>query len=200
MKTLSFNKTALLCAALLTAGVGARTSISAQTAFQSNDMDMRLKGTSNVHAWEMKAVKGASKAVFVVDASGKVTSISSLSFSFPAKNLKSGKTAMDKNTYKALKTDKNPNITFQLTSSTITSTGVNTYNITGVGNMTIAGTLKQTSLVATGKYNGYDRSFTITGVKKMKMTDYEVTPPTALLGRIKTGDDITLSYNIQFNR
>jgi hypothetical protein len=199
MKILSLNKTALLSIALLAAAVGASKHVSAQTSFQSKDMDMRLKGTSNLHPWEMKAVKGTSKAVLVVDAEGKVTSISSLSFSFPAKNLKSGKTAMDKNTYKALKTDKNPNITFILTSSTITSTGANTYDLTGVGNMTIAGTLKQTSLIATGRYNS-DGSFTITGVKKMKMTDYKVNPPTALLGRIKTGDDITLSYNIQFNR
>jgi polyisoprenoid-binding protein YceI len=163
-------------------------------------MDMRLAGTSNVHAWEMKAAKGNSKATFVVDKAGKITSISSLSFSFPAKNLKSGKTAMDKNTYKALKTETSPNITFILTSSTITSTGVNTYKLTGIGDMTIAGTMKETSLVATGKYSPDDGSFTITGVKKMKMTDYKVKPPTALLGRIKTGDDITLSYNIKFNR
>jgi hypothetical protein len=53
-------------------------------------------------------------------------------------------------------------------------------------------------LMATGVYNPADKSFTVTGVKKMKMTDYNVKPPTALLGTIKTGNDITISYNLKF--
>jgi hypothetical protein len=52
--------------------------------------------------------------------------------------------------------------------------------------------------MATGVYNPADKSFTVTGVKKMKMTDYNVKPPTALLGTIKTGNDITISYNLKF--
>jgi hypothetical protein len=80
---------------------------------------------------------------------------------------------MDNNTYKALNTTKNPNISFVLTSGNVTSVGVNTYQLNGVGRLTIAGTTIQTDLVATLKYNPADKSFTCTGVKKFKMTQYE---------------------------
>ncbi len=105
---------------------------------------------------------------------------------------------MDKNTYKALKTDANPNISFVLTSATIVSTGGNNYKLSCQGKMSIAGKSNQTELVATGIYNPADKSFTVTGIKKMKMTDYNVKPPSALLGTIKTGNDITISYNLKF--
>lgn len=171
-----------------------------QTVYQSEAFDIRLNGTSNLHDWEMKAVKGTSEASFLVDAAGKVISISKLSFTLPAKNLKSGHMAMDKNTYKALNTDNNPNISFVGSSTAITSTGGNNYQISSLGEMTIAGTTKQTELVATGKYNPAGKSFTITGVKKMKMTDYNVQPPKALMGTIRTGDDISISYNVKFSK
>ncbi len=192
-------KIALCCFGIIPA-LAAPLSSMAQTAFQTSVMDMRLAGTSNLHDWEMKAVNGTSKAVFVVSPAGKVTSISRLSFSFPARNLKSDSKVMDKNTYRALNTDKNPNISFVLTSATVTPAGGNNYDLSCNGKMSIAGVTKATNLVAVGKYNPADKSFTITGVKHMKMTDYNVDPPTALLGRIKTGDAITLTYNVKFNR
>ena len=170
----------------------------AQTVYHSQAFDLKLNGTSNLHDWEMKAVKGTSEVAFVVDAKGILTSLSKLSFSLPAKNLKSNHSGMDNNTYKALNAEKNPNISFVGTSATVTSKGGNNYQFNCLGKMSIAGTTKQTDLVATGKYNPADKSFTITGIKKMKMTDYNVKPPKALLGTIKTGDDISISYNIKF--
>jgi hypothetical protein len=36
------------------------------------------------------------------------------------------------------------------------------------------------------------------GSQKIKMTDYGVAPPTALLGVLKTDDDIVLSFKTNF--
>lgn len=192
----SFKKTGLL----LLLSFGLTVAAISQTTYHSGALDIRLNGTSNVHDWEMKADKGNSQAVFVVNSSGQVTSISSLSFTLPAVNLKSGHSAMDKNTYKALNTTKNPTISFVLTSATVTATGGNNYQLKCVGKLSIAGTVKHTDLVATGKYNPTDKSFTVTGVKKMNMTDYNVAPPKALMGTIKTGDAISISYNLKFTK
>ena len=185
---------------LLILGIALSLAAISQTAYHSGTFDIRLNGTSNLHDWEMKAVSGSSDATFVVNSSGQVTSLTSLRFSLPASNLKSGHSAMDKNTYKALNTEKNPTISFVLTSSTITATGGNNYQLKCVGKLSIAGTIKHTDLVATGKYNPADKSFTVTGVKKMKMTEYNVAPPKALMGTIKTGDDISISYNLKFTK
>ncbi|MBC7867465.1 MAG: YceI family protein [Gloeobacteraceae cyanobacterium ES-bin-316] len=172
----------------------------AQTSYHSKAFDIRLNGTSNIHDWEMKALAGSSEASLMINASGQVTSLTSLSFTLPAVNLKSKHTQMDKNTYKALNTTKNPNISFVLTSATITPTGGNNYQLSCVGKLSIAGTVKHTDLVATGKYNPADKSFTVTGMKKMKMTDYGVAPPKAMMGTIKTGDAISISYNLKFTK
>ncbi|MDB5191013.1 MAG: YceI family protein [Segetibacter sp.] len=174
------------------------TTLSAQSVFQSQVMNISLTGTSSIHDWEMKAANGKSEATFVVDANGNVSSLSRLSFTLPAKSLKSKHTMMDNNTYKALNTSKNPNIIFVLTSATVSPKGANNYLLNCVGKLTIAGTTKETDLVATGKYNPADKSFTINGVKKMKMTDYNVKPPTVMMGTIKTGNDISIAYNLKF--
>lgn len=200
MKKLSLKKIALLCTMFLATGFTICTKLVAQTVYQSQNFDIKLNGTSNVHDWEMKADKGTSKVSFAVDTRGKITSISKLSFTLPAKNLKSGHTGMDNNTYKALNTDANPSISFTGTTSTVTSTGANSYQVTSSGKMTIAGTTRQIELVAIGNYNPSDKSFTVVGVKKMKMTDYNVKPPKALMGTIRAGDDISISYNVKFKR
>ncbi len=172
----------------------------AQANYHSKVVDIKLNGTSNIHDWEMVATAATSSATFVVNSNGQVTSLSALSFVLPAVNLKSGHGQMDKNTYKALNSSKNPNISFTLTSATVTATGGNNYQIDGVGKLSIAGTVKHTDLQATGKYNPSDKSFTVTGVKKMKMTDYKVAPPKALMGTIKTGDAISIAYTLKFTR
>ncbi len=199
MKNLSLKKIALFSTFLVT-GFGMCSNLAAQTVLQTQVMDIRLNGTSNLHDWEMKAIKGQSEALFTVDSKNKVTSLSKLSFTLPAKNLKSKHNQMDKNTYKALNTDKNPNIIFMLSSATITETGNNNYKLNCSGKLTIAGISKQTDLIATGKYNPSDKTFTVTGSKKMKMTDYNVAPPKALLGTITTGNDITISYQLKFKK
>lgn len=192
----SLNKIGLLLAINITICIAAM----GQTVYHSKAFDIRLNGTSNLHDWEMKAISGVSEASFVVNAKGQVISLSQLSFTLPAKNLKSKHSGMDKNTYKALNTDKNPTISFVMKSAIVTATGDNNYQLSCVGKLSIAGTIKQTDLVATGKYNPTDKSFTVTGVKKMKMTDYNVKPPKALMGTITTGNDISISYNLKFTK
>lgn len=193
-----FKKVTLFGSILLVTGFV--TPVFAQTSFQSDRMDIRLQGTSNIHDWEMKAVAGSSSASFVIDAKNKVTALNSLTFTLPAKSLKSDSKAMDNNTYKALKSSANPNLSFVMGSATVVSTGNNSYQLNCSGMMSIAGTTKETSLVAIATYDPSDKTLTIKGVKKMKMTDYNVKPPKALLGTIKTGDQISISYTMKYSR
>ncbi len=171
-----------------------------QANYHSKVADIKLNGTSNIHDWEMVATVATSDAAFVVNSNGQVTALTALNFVLPVAGLKSGHGQMDKNTYKALNSTKNPNISFSLTSATVTATGGNNYQINAVGKLSIAGTVKHTDLQATGKYNPADKSFTVTGVKKMKMTDYKVDPPKALMGTIKTGDAISIGYTLKFTK
>lgn len=166
-----------------------------QTKYHAQSVDLTVKGTSNIHDWHVNSKQGQSEALVVL-AGDKVSAIQKLSFSTPAKSLKSESNQMDKNTYKALKADANPNIHFELVSANLTPVDGSTYKVNGVGRLTIAGVTKQTDVNGTCKINP-DKSLTISGFKKFKMTEYKVDPPTALFGTIKTGDEITINYNLK---
>ena len=164
------------------------------TKYRSSNLGISITGTSSLHDWEMKSSQGKAEVEFVLGANDKITAINALKFDLDATTIKSEYTVMDNNTYKALKTKTNKNISFVLTSGTVTALDANAYLVKTIGNLTIAGKTVKTDVVATAKYNAADKSFTVSGSKKLKMTDYGVTPPTAMLGTIKTGNDITISF------
>ena len=166
----------------------------AQAKYHVRTLDLTVSGTSTLHDWDMKSSKGEFDALISV-ANNKVI-FSQLSFTVPAESLKSGHGMMDRNTYKALNTENNPNISFVLLSGNVTSLGANAYQLNGIGKLTIAGKTIQTDLVVMMKYNPADNSFLCTGTKKFKMTEFGVKPPTVMLGAIKTGDDISISHNL----
>lgn len=193
MKTNRINLIAIftLALALFTSSF---TSSFAQAKYHASKADVIVSGTSSIHDWDMKSDKGSIDATINV-ANEKVV-LTVLSFSFPSESLKSGHGMMDKNTYKALNTKKYPNITFVLSSGNVTAQGSNNYQLKGMGKLTIAGNTLVTDMVVNMKYNPADKSFTCTGVKKFKMTDYGVKPPTAMMGTIKTGDAISIAYTL----
>ena len=165
------------------------------TKFRSSNLDLSISGTSSLHDWEMKSKQGKCEVVFELGENDKITSVSGLNFSLDATTIKSEYTMMDNNTYKALKTKTNKNISFVLASGTVIQSDASSYLVKVTGNLTIAGKTQKIDLAATAKYNGADKSFTINGSKKLKMTDYGVDPPTAMFGTIKTGNDITISFS-----
>src|SRR5690554_2123227 len=65
--------------------------------------ELTVFGTSNLHDWDVKAEKQSGK--LALDRSGQLQ-IKLLQVSVETESLKSGKSGMDKNTYKALKTNK----------------------------------------------------------------------------------------------
>ena len=172
------------------------TAATAQVKYRSEDLTVKVKGTSSLHDWEIKSSKGKVEAVLVLGPNYKITGVSGLRFTVESESLKSGHNMMDNNTYKALKTNTHENISFVLSSSNITQIDANTYLLKCVGNMTIAGTTRETDLVAQCKLNP-DGTFTCSGSKKIKMTDFNIKPPTAIMGTVKTGNDISIDYNLK---
>lgn len=156
-----------------------------------------VEGTSNLHDWTMQADKGTGNAAITLGANNAIASLANLNFTMPAEALKSEHKAMDKNTYKAMNTDKYPTISFNAPASTLKSSGGNSFNVVAHGKLTISGVSKNTDLTAACMVNT-DKSVTCTGAYKLKMSQFNVEPPSIMFGTITVGDDITVKYTVTY--
>jgi len=166
----------------------------------SKDINMKLSGTSTLHDWTMNANTFTSEAQFNLKPDGRqITGVRSLNFALVVQNLKSGEKGLDKNAYKALKADVNKDIEFKLVSASVAPANNNKYLIRAHGNLTIAGVTKQVTVnvIAVVNQNG---TITCTGSQQLNMTDYQVKPPTFMLGAMKTGDAITLDFTLVYKK
>lgn len=183
---------------LLLIGVAVVNNVKAQTVFSIKDKpSVVISGTSTLHDWDMNCTSANTMANFTVGANNQITAFNSVVFSMLVGDLKSKHTAMDNNAYKALKKDKNPAIAFVMIAGTgtVTNLGNGNYTVKCKGKLTVAGTTLETDLVANCKVNA-DKTITVTGTKAIDMKQYNVDPPSFMMGAVKTGKDITLKFTL----
>ena len=152
-----------------------------------------IRGTSSLHDWEEKATGLTCNVTASYD--NENIKFESLVFNVKAKSLKSGKDLMDKKTYEALKADKYSDITFKMTSPSSFKLDGDAFNGTVTGTLNMAGQTKTITVYIKGMKKT-DNALQISTSKKLKMTDYNMKPPTALMGSIKTGDEVTVIVNL----
>lgn len=165
-----------------------------QNNFRISSYSLTIKGTSNLHDWESQAKEVRANGAFTVDA-GVLQAINSLSVEIPVKSIKSAKgSIMDNKTYGALKANKYALITFKLEKATVSKKS-DRYDVNASGALTIAGSTNKVSFYVQGK-SAADGQLTFSGSYKLKMTDYGIEPPTALLGTMTTGDEVEIVFKI----
>ncbi|RED22036.1 YceI-like domain-containing protein [Flavobacterium cutihirudinis] len=166
------------------------------TAQKSYTLDSKsafsVAGTSTLHDWEMKSASGTGSANLTI-ANSKLTDIESLSVTLLAESIKSEKKSMDKVAYEALKTDKNKNIKYVLKSAE--KVNETTWELTGT--YTIAGVSKVYK--TTAKTTVTKEGLNLQGSNKITFAEFGMKAPTAMLGTIKTGQDLTVKFNLNFN-
>ncbi len=180
-------KRVLLLLVLLFIGVNVS---NAQT-YKANVSNSKLSvtGTSTLHDWEC-VVKDFTGTVNATVENGTLTGISYFDFSFKVKSLDSGKSAMDKKVYEALKEKKNSTISYKGTKVVLKDGKATFY-----GKMSIAGTTKDFETpVAITYTNG---KLTLKGEQGFKLPEFNVEPPTAMFGTITTGEAVAIHYNIE---
>jgi len=176
--------------------LGLSGSVRAQSAYRAADPDVKVLGTSNLHNWSMEAKDMSCSAIFSFAAgSSQPQSLTALELSIPVHNLKSGESSMDSRAYTAMKADKFGTITFVSQSAVIVPGQKNQFQIKSTGSMTIAGVAQPVALTAACQVNA-DGSIVCNGSTPLKMTDYQIKPPSFMLGALKTGDALTINYSL----
>ena len=77
--------------------------------------EVLVHGTSTLHDWTMNCEQFNGSAV-LTESEGVLTDMSDLQFTIVVKGMKSGKSAMDNNTYKAMSEPNHPNVKFESSS------------------------------------------------------------------------------------
>lgn len=175
---------ALLAATLLAAGQARFTT--AETAV------ITVSGTSTLHDWKMSGgtVRGAITTAETIS-NGPIAA--EVQIAIPVQSIKSDHSRMDKLMQEALKAKAHPEITYQLTAASIEKAGSDSFLVRTQGQLTIAGTTRPIEMMVTGTRNQQD-AYVLAGEVPIRMTDYGVTPPTAMLGTVKTGNDVKVSF------
>ena len=167
----------------------------------SPESKLWIDGTSNLHSWSCKATTldaavdlDAALATQIATAPPKA--LKRVQVKVPVKSLKCNHGGMDGNVYKALKADESPEISYILaTFEAAPGEAKDSFTLHTVGTLVIAGTEKKIEMdvLATRLADG---SVSAKGVVPVKMTDFGIQPPTAIFGRLKTGDEVKVNFEL----
>lgn len=189
---------------LIFSSVAVSSNLQAQVNYKLNgskDNLVKVSGKSNVHDWTMTAENPVCEAVFApfTTEENVPKNLHSLSFSVNAKNLKTESTSMNSRTYKAIKADAYPQITFKLREATVTPLQKNKFSLNATGTLTIAGVSKVITLPVNGEVKS-DNTIVCTGQEKIKLTDYGIQPPSFMLGAMKVGNDLSIAFTLHLKK
>jgi polyisoprenoid-binding protein YceI len=163
---------------------------------------MQIDGTSNVHDWTADVEQMNFDISFdrsAVEGESLKNPVTGLSLTIPVEGLESGKGRMNGKMYDALQKDDHPTITFEMSSSELTETTSDTgFMLNTSGTLTVAGTSNEISFPVEGTIQD-NGTFKFTGSYKIDMNDYNVDPPTAMLGAVRSGEMVTINFELFFS-
>ena len=154
---------------------------------------IRVEGTSTLHAWKMEGatIEGQISAP-PIEAWKSGNPEANVNLAIPVKSIKSEHAKMDKLMAEALKAGTNPEIRYAMTSAVLEQSDPETFLVKTRGRLTIAGVTRDVEMQITGARE--KSQYVFTGRVPIKMTDYGIKPPTAMLGTIRTGDDVKVTF------
>jgi hypothetical protein len=194
---------------LIVALAGAATLLSASTAgvvLRGGGAEVKVSGTSTLHAWtvESTTLSGSIEIApsFLTDAT--LATVPELQpggaprveIVIPAKSLKSESARMDKVMWEALGVDAHPEIRFALRASERVPADDavdGRFALATKGELTIAGRTREIALPVEVERNAAG-GYVVKGELPLKMTDFGIKPPTALLGTVRAGDDVKVAF------
>ena len=158
-----------------------------------------VDGTSTVRSWSCKAteleatIESAGPAAVTATLAGE-KSVKAVDVKIPAARLDCANGTMNEHMRKALKAKEHPVIAFTVASYDVTK---GDEGVTGTlnGQLTLGGTTKPIAVRATGT-PAPDGTLHVTGTHEFAMTEFGIKPPTLMLGTMKVGDKVKVSFDL----
>jgi len=167
--------------------------------YSASSHQIRINGNSNVQRWSAEVPRVTAVGDFVVN-NGRLEAISRLIVEVDAAAIRGSEgNIMTEKIRESLKVQQHPRIIFRLTRLENISQSGNDFTVEASGNLTVAGVSRPVELLATGRVmpNG---DIQINGVEEMRMTTWNVQPPRAMLGALRTADDISVNFSLTLKK
>lgn len=155
----------------------------------SKESRLWIDGTSTVKSFSCTANK-VDVSVLAEPGSAPNDLVQSASLVVPVASLDCRNGTMNEHMRKALKASANPTISWKMTSYNVEGT-----NVVMNGLLTIAGKENPMELRGTGTADNAG-TIRMKGSTKFKMSQFGVKPPTLMLGSMKVGDPVTVSFDL----
>lgn len=160
-----------------------------------------LEGTSNVNRFTCRAV-GLAQSIQMGSPS-EVWEITELpeplqraALGIPVRSLRCGNKRMDRDLYRAMRTDEFPLMTFRLwTYQMISPPAAGAFTVKAVGALGLAGR-ENVVMVDVQVERRPDGKVRVRGSKALRMSDFGIEPPTAMLGLIKAHDRVVVRFDL----
>jgi len=192
-------KVKMLVALVLAATIAAATERARFTPAQTSTI--KIAGTSTLHAWTMEGatINGAIDIApeIVADPmqpqAWKSDSPALVSVKIPVAAIKAEHARMNNIMLEAMKASANPEIRYELVEANPVKGSGDAFVVNTKGKLTIAGVTRDLDMDVTAKRDG-DRRYVMTGEAPIKMTDFGITPPVTMLGTLKTGNEVKVTF------
>ncbi len=169
---------------------------------QTTGSQVKIEGTSSIHDWDVKSpIIGGymelDSAFLAKPAPGKVKS--AVKVTIPVRSLKSYKTSMDEVMQEHMKMKQYPRIEYRLTELTCKEApkdATSPMTFDSKGELTVSGATNVVSFPVTMTPVEGSKMKITSGKIPLKMTSFKIEPPCPKigLGLIKTGDDVTITF------
>lgn len=201
MRLLHLIISGLLLAVLIPANGGV---VFAQDVFiPAEESRLWIEGSSNINQFECEAKEYSGRADVTNSATSEngteqYTNDLDIHVEIVTDKFDCGKSRMNRDLKSALKAEEHPKITFKYNyARTVSVPGStdNTYSVLVNGDLTVAGTTREIEFLANGAYLDGGR-MRAQGAKEIKMTDFNIEPPSGLFGLVKADDNLTVHFNL----
>ncbi len=172
----------------------------------SEATSMTIAGTSTLHDWtcDVPGLEGRFQIEMAesdaADGSSTVPmqGLPAVNVQIPVQQIDCGKDRMNGNLRDALQANAYPTILFSIKSASfdaLPDSSGTWFQVDATGELIVAGSRQEVTLDVKGERLD-DGRLRFVGETPLKMTDFDVDPPSFMLGAVKTGDEVTVTFDV----
>ena len=188
----------MLAGAFLAAGLG-QPPVSYN--FEPSMSEMSVEGGSTLHDWScpIESISGSLDIDTAQTGPGApIAGLSGTQVSVPVDAIQCDKDTMNEKLREALQMNSYPEVYFSLKDAQVSAlpdSGAAWFQVNATGQMILAGERRQVELPVKGKKldNGNLR---LTGSHTIRLSDYDIERPSAMLGTITVSKDVTVNFDV----